>query len=179
MTKESQITQLEKRARGFRRIISSLNDLPMYGINEHLDKILHVKIDALKDHLKLKITRNNLDKKKLMPNENILILLEGGIGDVILGLSMLKDFHKKFKKISAEVDYRLVNLCRRSFPEIDFYEVRESRNAELLFKHDLSLFDKGIYWGSIGSYVREKILDFPREKRVYLNIDNNKVYEIS
>ena len=26
MTKESQITQLEKRARGFRRIISSLND---------------------------------------------------------------------------------------------------------------------------------------------------------
>ena len=58
MTNESQITQLEKRARGFRRIISSLNDLPMYGINEHLDKILHVKIDALKDHLKLKITRN-------------------------------------------------------------------------------------------------------------------------
>ena len=59
MTNESQITQLEKRARGFRRIISSLNDLPMYGINNHLDKILHVKIDALKDHLKLKITRNN------------------------------------------------------------------------------------------------------------------------
>ena len=59
MINESQITQLEKRARGFRRIISSLNDLPMYGINEHLDKILHVKIDALKDHLKLKITRNN------------------------------------------------------------------------------------------------------------------------
>ena len=59
MTNESQITQLEKRARGFRRIISALNDLPMYGINPHLDKILHVKIDALKDHLKLKITRNN------------------------------------------------------------------------------------------------------------------------
>ena len=39
MTKETQITQLEKRARGFRRIISSLNDLPMYGINEHIDKI--------------------------------------------------------------------------------------------------------------------------------------------
>ena len=61
MTKESQITQLEKRARGFRRIISSLNDLPMYGINERIDKILHVKIDALKDHLKLKITRNMLE----------------------------------------------------------------------------------------------------------------------
>ena len=36
---EEQITQLEKRARGFRRIISALNDLPMYGINSTIDKI--------------------------------------------------------------------------------------------------------------------------------------------
>ena len=70
MTNESQITQLEKRARGFRRIISSLNDLPMYGINERIDKILHVKIDALKDHLKLKITRNN-DKLNEMYTESV------------------------------------------------------------------------------------------------------------
>lgn len=70
MTKETQITQLEKRARGFRRIISSLNDLPMYGINEHIDKILHVKIDALKEHLKLKITRNN-DKLNEMYTESV------------------------------------------------------------------------------------------------------------
>jgi hypothetical protein len=70
MTNESQITQLEKRARGFRRIISALNDLPMYGINPHLDKILHVKIDALKDHLKLKITRNN-NKLNEMYTESI------------------------------------------------------------------------------------------------------------
>ena len=70
MTNESQITQLEKRARCFRRIISALNDLPMYGINPHLDKILHVKIDALKDHLKLKITRNN-NKLNEMYTESI------------------------------------------------------------------------------------------------------------
>jgi len=59
MINESQITQLEKRARGFRRIISSLNDLPMYGINPTIDKMLYVKIDDLKDHLKKKIQRNN------------------------------------------------------------------------------------------------------------------------
>lgn len=70
MIKETQITQLEKRARGFRRIISALNDLPMYGINRHLDKILHVKIDALKDHLKLKITKNN-EKLNEMYTESI------------------------------------------------------------------------------------------------------------
>ena len=70
MIKETQITQLEKRARGFRRIISALNDLPMYGINRHLDKVLRVKIDALKDHLKLKITRNN-EKLNEMYTESI------------------------------------------------------------------------------------------------------------
>jgi hypothetical protein len=49
MISEQTITQLEKRARGFRRIISSLNDLPMYGINPTIDKILYVKIDSLLD----------------------------------------------------------------------------------------------------------------------------------
>ena len=52
MIEEQKITQLEKRARGFRRIISSLNDLPMYGINPTIDKMLYVKIQDLKDHLK-------------------------------------------------------------------------------------------------------------------------------
>lgn len=59
MINESTISQLEKRARGFRRIISALNDLPMYGINPTIDKILYVKIESLKDHLKKKITKNN------------------------------------------------------------------------------------------------------------------------
>ena len=83
MNKETQITQLEKRARGFRRIISAFNDLPMYGINRHLDKILHVKIDALKDHLKLKITKNN-EKLNEMYTESIDSLADddGQHGDV-------------------------------------------------------------------------------------------------
>ena len=59
MIHESTISQLEKRARGFRRIISSLNDLPMYGINPTIDKILFVKIETLKEHLKQKIQKNN------------------------------------------------------------------------------------------------------------------------
>jgi len=38
MINESTITQLEKRARGFRRIISALNDLPMYGNQRDLGR---------------------------------------------------------------------------------------------------------------------------------------------
>ena len=56
---EAQIRQLEKRARGFRRLIAALNDLNMYGIHEQIDKMLFVKIEDLKEHLKKKITRNN------------------------------------------------------------------------------------------------------------------------
>ncbi len=94
MTNESQITQLEKRARGFRRIISALNDLPMYGINRHLDKILHVKIDALKDHLKLKITRNN-DKLNEMYTESLDSFADddGQQGEVTP--VVIKDIHNK------------------------------------------------------------------------------------
>jgi hypothetical protein len=54
---EAQIRQLEKRARGFRRLIAALNDLNMYGIHEQIDRILFVKIEDLKEHLKKKIKK--------------------------------------------------------------------------------------------------------------------------
>jgi len=120
----------------------------------------------------------DLDKKTLNPNENILILFESGIGDVVLGMSMLKDFYRIFKNISAEVDYRLLSLCRRSFPEIKFLGVKETPYGEVITSHNFSSFDKGIYWGSISRYVRKNILDFPKENRSYLDLDNNKVIKI-
>ena len=79
MINESQIIQLEKRARGFRRIISSLNDLPMYGINPTIDKMLYVKIDDLKDHLKKKIQRNN-EKLNEIHTESIDSLIDDSDG---------------------------------------------------------------------------------------------------
>tara|TARA_Y100001973_G_C5187128_1_gene328576 strand:+ start:1841 stop:2209 length:369 start_codon:yes stop_codon:yes gene_type:complete len=57
---EAEIRQLEKRARGLRRLIASLNDLNMYGINSAIDRMLFEKIKDLKEHLKKKITSNNV-----------------------------------------------------------------------------------------------------------------------
>ena len=94
MTNESQITQLEKRARGLRRIISALNDLPMYGINRHLDKILHVKIDALKDHLKLKITRNN-EKLNEMYTESVDSLADDDGQQGEIAPVVIEEIHNK------------------------------------------------------------------------------------
>ena len=78
MIHESTISQLEKRARGFRRIISSLNDLPMYGINPTIDKILFVKIEALKDHLRKKIQKNNEKLNEIYTNSIDSLLDDDG-----------------------------------------------------------------------------------------------------
>ncbi len=65
------------------------------------------------------------------------------------------------------MDYRLVNLFKRSFPDVEFYPFRENRH-EILIKYNLSLFDKGIYWMSLGKYVRQDISDFPKESLAFL-----------
>ncbi len=136
------------------------------------------QIDVTKRHDKLnQILDVDLDKKELKINDKIIILLDSGIGDVILSLSMLKDFYKKYKNISMELDYRLVDLCKRSFPEIQFYPIRENKH-EMIIEYDLSQFNKGIYWMSMGKYVRQKIVDFPKQKIAYLKPNGNKVIEI-
>jgi len=105
---EAQITQLEKRARGFRRIISALNDLPMYGINPSIDKILYIRIGELKDHLKKKITRNN-EKLNELNTTSIDTLIDddgqsGAIGEVNTEPSFVSKDYFAEKIESIEVD---------------------------------------------------------------------------
>ena len=83
MINESTIRQLEKRARGFRRIISALNDLPMYGINPSIDKMLFVRIGELKEHLKKKITRNNQKLNEIHTTSVDSLIDDDGQGGVI------------------------------------------------------------------------------------------------
>jgi uncharacterized protein YjaG (DUF416 family) len=84
MISESTIAQLEKRARGFRRIISSLNDLPMYGINPAIDKILFIKIETLKEHLKKKINKNNEKLNEIYTSSVDSIQDDDGTSSMIL-----------------------------------------------------------------------------------------------
>ena len=105
---EAQITQLEKGAKGFRRIISALNDLPMYGINPSIDKILYVRIGELKNHLKKKITRNN-EKLNELNTTSIDTLIDddgqsGAIGEVNTEPSFVSKDYFAEKIESIEVD---------------------------------------------------------------------------
>ena len=140
--------------------------------------LLKNEIDITKRYDMLKTLIDlDVNKKELKKDEKIIILLDSGLGDIILGLSMLKEFHKKFKNISVELDYRLVNLCKRSFPGIEFYAVHTNKH-EFIIDYDPGIFDKGIYWGSIGKYLRQEIVDFPKKEIVYLIPDITKINEI-
>ena len=140
--------------------------------------LIRNEIDVTKRHDMLKkFFEIDLDKKELKINDKIIILLDAGIGDAILGLSMLKEFHKIYRSISMEIDYRLFDLCKRSFPEMQFYPVRENKH-EMITEYDLSQFNKGIYWMSMGKYVRQKIENFPKKNIAFLKPNDNKVKEI-
>ena len=109
MINEESITQLEKRARGFRRIISALNDLPMYGITPHIDKMLYIRIGELKEHLKKKITRNN-EKLNEIHTTSVDSLIDddgqgGVIGEVRTEPSFVsKDYSSKIESVLKNDD---------------------------------------------------------------------------
>ena len=104
---EAQIQQLEKRAKGFRRLIAALNDLNMYGIHQQIDKILFVKVDELKDHLKLKIKRNN-DKLNEFYTESVDSLVDDDYqqGEVRTESSFVsKDYSKDPGSFSNDLEH--------------------------------------------------------------------------
>jgi hypothetical protein len=58
---DGKIARLEKRGRGFRRLITAINDLPLYGIIEPTDPNLVKQLEILKDRIKEVISENNTD----------------------------------------------------------------------------------------------------------------------
>ena len=126
--------------------------------------------DMLKNYFDID---NNIEGIKIHPDDKIIILVDAGLGDMILCLSMIKEFQKIYSNLSAEVDYRLVNLFKRSAPDVTFYPLR-NENHKLLINYNLDKFDKGIYWGSIAKYVRKDISDFSKVPLSFLkpNIEN-------
>jgi tetratricopeptide (TPR) repeat protein len=139
-------------------------------VRNSIDK--SVRFDIVKKNLDI-----DVDTKSLKASDKILILLDGGLGDVILGFSMLKAFHKKYSNISAEVDFRLISLAKRSFPDVQFYPI-SSHNHDILIKHNFSQFDKAIYWLSLGKYVRQDIESFPKKPIGFLKADTNNTNKI-
>lgn len=97
----------------------------------------------------------------------LLAWAEQGLGDQILYASMLDDLRQCAARLLVEVEPRLLELFRRSFPRIDFVAQGEPPNAAHI--------DAQVPAGSIGRYFRKRWEDFPARDTGYLIADAGRV----
>ena len=103
----------------------------------------------------------------------IAIWSEQGIGDCIMYASLLLRLQQQAQRILVEIEYRLLPIFQRSFPNIDFFLVQNPSHPKLL--------DSSIdYQSSIGSVARWLLPDeesFPKSPS-YLKACADKTGEL-
>jgi tetratricopeptide (TPR) repeat protein len=87
-------------------------------------------------------------------NRNIYIILEQGIGDQVMFLSILPDLKNVAKKITCQVDDRLVRIFSFSYPDIDFVSKQDIPPANVLSDYAV------IRMGSLPHIFRSNRSDF-------------------
>lgn len=107
---------------------------------------------------------------------NIVLYAEQGIGDMICFASMLPDMQRWCEEnestLIVDMDVRLLNLFRRSFPDIEIYGTAGSQ--DLLWKQEHHKVDYALPMGQIGEFFRTKESDFP--KTAFLTPDPDREY---
>src|SRR5262249_39096600 len=86
-----------------------------------------------------------------------------GIGDQIFFAGMLDDLKHRAKRLIVEVEPRLVQLLRRSFPELEVFS-----HADEPYPGKI---DRMIALGSLGRCLRRRLSDFPQRNGGYLRAD--------
>lgn len=95
-----------------------------------------------------------------LPEGTLHILTEQGLGDEIMFASCIPDVLLKVKNIVVECSPKLMNLFQRSFPTV--YVVKKNH---LAMHHSKSYPNEyAIFIGSLGSFFRREIKDFPAHK---------------
>jgi tetratricopeptide (TPR) repeat protein len=98
--------------------------------------------------------------------KRLLVWGEQGIGDQILFSSMLEELRDRAKQIIVAVDFRLLPLLRRTFPELEFADIKDANNL-----HDA---DQQIAMGDLGGFFRKGWHDFPKERKRALIADTER-----
>jgi len=69
---DDKVARLEKRGKGFRRLITAINDMPLYGIIDATHPNLVRELELFKDKLKTLISENNTSlAQHYSPNESL------------------------------------------------------------------------------------------------------------
>ena len=98
-------------------------------------------------------------------NDKVLFHQEQGLGDQLLFGSIFKDLFDYNNSISIEIDHRLLNIYRRTYPMINFIELKE----QIISNDNLKHFSIG----SLGKFFRNNLSDFM--KNINLKADKNLI----
>ena len=85
---------------------------------------------------------------------------EQGIGDEVMFASIFNDVKKDVKKLIVKIDYRLLEIFERSFPDIKFISSKEEINEEDYEFH--------LPIGSLPKYYRNDLKEFENKNNQYL-----------
>ena len=136
-------------------------DLPLYNkalLSLYLIRFekgwqLYEKRDQIKHYLSSKNTSSKPYLEDIsIGGKNLLIISEQGLGDQILFSSILRDLININYKLTVRCDSRLIDLFKRSFPEVDFTSTNDDSNC--------TPYDYEILMGSLPKFFRKKVSDF-------------------
>ena len=101
-----------------------------------------------------------------LAGRRVLIWAEQGVGDEIMFASLLNRFRHLCQKLLVAVDARLLELFRRSFKDIEFYD-----KASSVPEH---LYDEHLAMGGMCQYLRPSPSDSNSATTAYLQADDSK-----
>ncbi len=99
-------------------------------------------------------------------DKRIILWREQGIGDDIIFLSLVPEASKITKSLSVYIDSRLIPLCTRSMPGINFKQYSDKVEED---------FDYHLPMGSLPRLFRSSESDFERVVKGYLKADPKRV----
>lgn len=105
-----------------------------------------------------------------LAGRRVLIWAEQGVGDEIMFASLLNRFRPLCQKLLVTLDARLLELFRRSFKDIEFYDKALSVPEDL--------YDEHLAMGGMGQYLRPSPLDFNSAAPSYLQADDSRSRDI-
>jgi tetratricopeptide (TPR) repeat protein len=105
-----------------------------------------------------------------LSGRRVLIWAEQGVGDEIMFASLLNRFRPLCQKLLVAVDARLLELFRRSFKDIEFYDKALSVPEDL--------YDEHLAMGGMCQYLRPSPLDFNSAAPAYLQADDSRSKDI-
>lgn len=105
-----------------------------------------------------------------LAGRRVLIWAEQGVGDEIMFASLLNRFRHLCQKLLVAVDHRLIELFRRSFKDIEFYDKASTVPEDL--------YDEHLAMGGMCQYLRPSPADFNSAAPPYLQANDSRSRDI-